>query len=66
MAWYQDNRNKTITNNERNSVRIIDKGGKHINKLNEGPNIKMHRGSRTQGRSKDLLLLRIDFPKIKK
>ena len=39
----------------------IEKGGKHMNQLYEGPEIKLYRGSRTQGRSKNSSLLRIYF-----
>ena len=31
-------------------VEGIQRRGKKINQLNEGPEIKLHRGSRTQGR----------------
>ena len=44
----------------------MKKGGKHINKLNEGPEIKIHRGSRTQVRGKNYSLLRTDFPTMEK
>ena len=40
----------------------MKKGGKHINQINEGTEIKIHRGSRTQGRGKNYSLLRTDFP----
>ena len=41
-SWAQDNRKKTSTNNECNSWSDIVKGFKHINLLNEGPEIKLH------------------------
>ena len=44
----------------------IEKGGKHINQINEGPDINLRRGSRTQGRSKNSSLLRMDFPTLDK
>ena len=57
---------KTSTNNERNSWSNIEKEGKHINQLNEGPDIKLHRCSRTQGRKNNYSLLRINFPTMVK
>ena len=42
------------------------KGGKHINQLNEQPDIKLHSGSRTQGRSNNSFLLRMYFPMMEK
>ena len=41
---------------------IYRRGGEHINQLNEGPDIRLHRGSRTHGTINNSLLLRIDFP----
>ena len=61
-SWSQDNRKKTSTNNECNSWRNIKKWGKHINQPNEWTRIKLHRGSRTLGRSNNSSLFIIDFP----
>ena len=47
-------------------MRNIEKGGKHTNQLNKGPEIKLHMGSRTQGRSKISSLLRMDPPIMEK
>ena len=63
----QYNRKKKRTKNEHNSWRNIEKGGgKHINQLNEGPEIKLHRVSRTQGRSNNCALLQMNFPTMEK
>ena len=40
--------------------------GKHINQLNEGPEIKLHRGSSTPGRINNYSLLIMDFPTMEK
>ena len=65
-ACYQYNRKKTITKKKRNSLMNIEKEGKHTNQLNEGPEIKVCGGSRTQGRRKNSSLLRMDFPTMVK
>ena len=59
-------RKKKSTNNGRNSLRNIDKGGKYIHQLNEGPDIKLYRVSRTRERRKNSSLSRIYFSAMEK
>ena len=66
MAWDRNNRKKKITKNENNSWRNIENGGKYINQLNEGTEIKPHRGSRTQEKRKNSLPSILDFPTMDK
>ena len=62
-ARAQYNRKKITTNNKWNSLMYIYKGDKHTDKLNVGPQIKLHRGFKDsrKGRSKNPSLSRMDF-----